>query len=103
MSVRQFIGLVGVVLIAVAATGLLWGITLTEPGLFGSDREVTCSNSITAEPWDGSSKLSSEKLTKKCADAAFPRRAIFWPLGAVGAIALVGAVLTKPSSPKATS
>lgn len=96
MSVRQFIGVVGAVLIAVAVVGLLWEIELP-------DGKVTCSNALTAEPWDGSSKLSSEKLTEKCADAAFPRRVIFWPLGAVGAIALVGAVLVQPTRTKATS
>ncbi|MBW0274982.1 hypothetical protein ATM97_27660 [Nocardia sp. MH4] len=83
------------VLIAVAITGLLWEVKLPDPDLAG---EVTCSNSITAEPWDGSSKLGgrqAEKLAIKCADAAFPRRVIFWPLAGVGVIALAGSLLIR--------
>lgn len=105
MSVRQFIGVVGVALITIAITGLLWGVELSDPDLAG---EVTCSNSITAEPWNGSSKLGgrqAEKLSVKCADAAFPRRVIFLPLAGIGAIALAGSLLIRrePGTVKAPS
>ncbi|MEU3011039.1 hypothetical protein [Nocardia asteroides] len=95
MTARSFAALVGVILIVVGLAGLLWEVKLPDPDLAG---EVTCSNSLTAEPWNGSSKLGgrqAEKLAVKCADAAFPRRVIFWPLAGVGAITLAGALLIR--------
>ena len=100
MSVRSFAGVVGVVLIIVAATGLLWGLTLSEPGAFGSSRTVDCGSALRIEPMNGSSKIGgthAEKLADQCADEALIRRVIFWPLGGLGLLVLAGALLIKPS------
>ena len=97
MTVRSFAALVGAALIAIAAAGLLWKIPLTEAATLGV-HTVTCSNAITAEPWDGSSKIGGargELLSAKCADAALPRRAFFGAIGGVGAIALAGVLLVR--------
>lgn len=98
MSVRYFAGVVGVVLIIVAATGLLWGLTLSESGPLGSSRSVDCGSALRIEPMDGSSKLGgtyAEKLADKCADEALIRRVIFWPVGGIGVIVLAGACLVR--------
>lgn len=101
MSARSFAGVVGVVLIIVAATGLLWGLTLSEPGMFGSSRTVDCGSALRIEPMDGSSKIGgahAEQLADKCADEALIRRAIFWPIGGAGLLVLAGAVLIRRGS-----
>ncbi|PKV80931.1 hypothetical protein [Nocardia fluminea] len=106
MSVRKFAGVVGVVLIIVAATGLLWGLTLSEPGLLGSSRTVDCGSALRIEPMDGSSKLGgkyAEQLTDKCADEALLRRAIFWPMAGIGVLVVAGAVLIRPKQSPALS
>ncbi|MGX1810894.1 hypothetical protein ACWIGI_34680 [Nocardia sp. NPDC055321] len=101
MSLRAFVGVAGVVLIALAATGLLWDLTVSEAALFGTSRSVDCGNSLRIEPMDGSSRIGGghrERLMEPCQDAALIRRAIFWPIGGIGAIALAAAALIKPSS-----
>ena len=106
MSIRYFAGLIGATLIVVAAAGLLWGLTVSEQGGFGSTRTIDCGSALRVEPWDGSSKLSgryAEKLTDRCTEEAFVRRAIFWPIGALGAIVLAGAVLIRSGAPTTPS
>lgn len=106
MSVRSFAGVVGAVLIIVAATGLLWGLTLSEKGALGSNREYSCGNALRPEAWNGGSKVGGahgERLDAQCTDAALTRRVIFWPIAGLGVLVLAGAVLIKPSRSPALS
>ncbi|MBF6368443.1 hypothetical protein IU469_22355 [Nocardia puris] len=99
MSIRSFAAVVGVTLIIVGAAGLLWGLSISEPAMFGS-RSVDCGSALRIEPMDGSSKIGGphgEQLTEQCADAALVRRVIFWPIAGIGVIVLAGAALIRPA------
>lgn len=90
---RQFAGIIGGALLLVGVLALLI-IPVSgdyESGMFG-DQSVKCGSAVVAE-----TDMYSGRPLAACRDALGTRRAWGWPVFALGAVAVVGAVFVRPA------
>lgn len=91
MTLRTFAGIVGAVAIIAAIAALSMHVIVDYVGAL-TDSSVDCGTALSP---DGS---YSNAPAAACKEAISDRRGWSWPLGAVGVVVLLGAILARPRS-----